>query len=363
MAELTCEPDIIVVDPSVATTGQASVTYRKLADEELWTRLGTTPWTMINENLVTGQRGEAPLSHGRYPISLQPGDRYECAVFALDHGPNKLDPIRVASLIVFCLLKKPAAIPLIMDTNESVGGTFYWNRIVTSQPTNIVEVGVSERAPELDPFGLPRLPERQGPISPPSFTTDHRSEFTPLLAGHHFFFAAIVVDAFGNWDQRVMQLDTLKRTVTIDFPEVIVNNDGDESSVGEAEFWFKIIEGGTPAIVEFNRPTQDVDDWSETGRPYALAFPDGKPFHHVIGPKPAVKGQDWISVLIHGTEYDDWPEEDEKAGGPFAQRLTIPSGRFVEAVSNQVFWVRCGTGGINDFNFSAKVVFSVSYSA
>ncbi len=361
MANLASDPDIIIVDPAIATSGLATISYSKLPDEELWFRLGTTPWTMINENIATGQRGAPPLSKGKYTISLLPGDRYELGVFTPDHGPTTLDPLRQASLVVFCLLKKPAAQSLIMDTNELVGGTFYWNRILTSKPTNIVEIGVSERAPAFDQIGLPRLPERRGSILPSLFTTDHRSEFTPLFAGNHYFFTVIVVDVFGNWDQKVMQLDTLRRTVTIDFPEVIVNNDGDALSHGKAEFWFKILEDGRD-VVEFNRPTADVDDWGKKGRPYSLAFPDGTPFHHVIGPKPAIKGHNSISVYIHGTEYHEWPEEDEKAVMPFRHSLNIPFGRFTETVNKEVFWVSCGTGGINDFDFDAKVVFSVSYS-
>ena len=148
--------------------------------------------------------------------------------------------------------------------------------------------------------------------------------------------------------------------MTIDFPEVIVNNDGDLSSVGEAEFWFQILEGKTH-VIEFNRPTADVDDWSKSGRPYALAFPDGKPFHHVIGPKPANKDNDLINVAIHGTEYDPANEADEKAGA-WPRRLIFPFGRFTETVNNEVIWVMCRTGGINDFSFDAKVVFSVSYT-
>ena len=141
-----------------------------------------------------------------------PGEWYELGIFVPDHGPiSTLDPIQQASLMVFCLLKKPEAQPLITDIEEVVGGTFYWNRILTSKPTNIVEIGVSDRAPAFDQIGLPRLPGRQGPISPSLFTTDHRSEFTPLFAGNHYFFAVIVVDVSGNWDQKVIQLDTLRR--------------------------------------------------------------------------------------------------------------------------------------------------------
>ena len=178
--------------------------------------------------------------------------------------------------------------------------------------------------------------------------------------GNHYFFTVIVVDHFGNWDYKVMEFDTLKRVVTIDFPEVIVNNDGDESHSGQAEFWFYIYEG--PDVVKtFNRPTGVVDDLDEAGRPYPLANPDGSPFHHVIGPQKAVKGQDHVAVHIHGRECDEWPEEDEIARMPFESSLSIPHGRFAEVVNNRVLFFRCSTGGINDFNFSAKVVFSVNY--
>ena len=57
MAELASGPNIIIVDPAVATSGSGSVAYSKLPGEELWYRIGTAPWTLINENVVTGKRG------------------------------------------------------------------------------------------------------------------------------------------------------------------------------------------------------------------------------------------------------------------------------------------------------------------
>jgi hypothetical protein len=87
--------------------------------------------------------------------------------------------------------------------------------------------------------------------------------------------------------------------VTIDFPEVIVNNDGDATASGQAEFWFNVLEGGD-VVKTFNRSTGVVDDLSKSGKTYALSNPDGSPYHYVIGPKQAVKGKDSIAVHIHG---------------------------------------------------------------
>ena len=139
-----------------------------------------------------------------------------------------------------------------------------------------------------------------------------------------------------------------------------MNNDGDATASGQAEFWFNVLEGGD-VVKTFNRSTGIVDDLSKSGKTYALSNPDGSPYHYVIGPKQAVKGKDSIAVHIHGTEYDAWPEEDEIARMPFASSLPIPFGRLAEVVNNQVVSFRCGTGGINDFNFTAMVKFSVHY--
>jgi hypothetical protein len=46
---------------------------------------------------------------------------------------------------------------------------------------------------------------------------------------------------------------------------------------------------------------------------------------------------------------------------PFASNLPIPFGRLAEVVNNKVLSFRCSTGGINDFNFTAMVKFSVHY--
>jgi hypothetical protein len=358
MATLSAAPDLIVVDKSTgSSTGNAEISYSKDTNfDDLWERTGTGPWTFINVHVRTGRGDEADGS-GHYPVTLSPGQIYQLAVFQKDHGPSNTDPIMVKTLLVFCVWKKPTGVPLITDQNRDTGGTWHFHQIHTGIPTSLVTLGVSQVKPTTDANGIPHFANTEGmSMTPPGFTTDHQHEITPLLPGHHYFFVALVTDTLGNWDFKVEEFDTKQRTVSVKFTQMIIYDDGDDLNTGEGEFWFDIYDAKVLAK-SFHQNTMAIDDWSGTGRPYAISFGP-----HVIGPKRVDLGKEWIGVSSHAVEHDGLFEVDDKAAtllGP--RQLPIPHGRFNEAVTNKVLFVDCQpTSG--SLHYSVKTEFSVNYS-
>jgi hypothetical protein len=356
MATLTAAPDIIVVDKAVASSGSTTISYSKAGrSETLFERTGSSSYKRVNVFLKTGLGDEAEGS-GSYPQALKPGQVYQLTVFEADHGPFDSDPEQVTTLLVFCIWKAPSKVSLITDQNRGAGGTWYWHQIHTSVPTSIVAIGVSQTKPVFDVNGIPRLTKTEGMTTTPlALSNDHQHEITPVVPGHHYFFVAVVTDTSGNWSFVLEEFDTKLRKVTVSFTEMIIFDDGDDLNTGEGEFWFDVYDAKTLAV-SFHQPTMTIDDWSGTGRPYALSFAP-----QVIGPKAVDPSKAWIGVYSHAVEHDGWFEVDDKAATLFGPRdLPIPHGRFTEEVANQIMFVDCpSTSG--SLHYSVKTEFSVTY--
>jgi hypothetical protein len=357
MAKLTATPDIIVVDKSIgAVIGATTIAYSKPGRfEDLFERTGSSSYQRVNVHLKTGLGDEADDS-GSYTQTLMPGQIYQLTAFTADHGPFDTDPIQLGTLLVYCIWKAPTAVSLITDQNSDTGGTWHWHQIHTKIPTNMVAIGVSQTKPVFDADGIPRLTHTEGVSTTPlSFTNDHRHEMTPIVPGHHYFFVAVVTDTFGNWNFVIAEFDTKLRKVGVSFTEMIIYDDGDDGLSGEGEFWFDVHEA-KDLVVSYHQPTMTIDDWSGTGRPYAISYGP-----YVIGPKGVDPEKAWIGVYSHAVEHDGWFEVDDKAATLFGPRdLPIPHGRFTEVVPNETMFVDCQpTSG--SLHYSVKVEFSVNY--
>ena len=221
-----------------------------------------------------------------------------------------------------------------------------------------VAIGASRTPPATGGLGPPIIQKPDGgPATPPGVGTNHVTELRPLVPGNHYFFTAVVADAGGEWDMLNDQFDTLRRQLTVEFPTVHVMNDGDPSGHGEGEFWFRVFSGTVtqPTVIqEFHLPTQDIDDWGETDRPYSVGFA------HIGMPEAVVPGQETVLVSSWGIEHDGILESDEGAGGQAL--LPLPAGRLVEAVTNSTLRMDCPvTTTDDDFHYAVDVKWSVAY--
>jgi hypothetical protein len=357
MAKLTAAPDIIIVDVDAGeTSGSSSITYDKDSDDELWESLAGSGQSIID---VRSRVGTAPTANfkGTYKIDLKPGQSYLVGIFRAGHGPLTTDPIRLANLNVFGLLKNPSDRALITDENRAFGGTWYFHQIHTKVPTSIVSFAVSRFSPTIDSLGIPHPVKPDGePTSPLVLSNDHKIQIKPILPGNNYFFSAVVIDAKGNWDIRQETFTSLRRAFTVSFPTIHIFNDGDPFGHGEGEFWFRIYFGphNMPIKIEdFHRSTMDIDDWSETSRPYSMSF------IHNGTPLTVKENEVNVSVSAWGLEHDGIFESDEACWSNDVI-LPFPAGRFIENASGS-FTMDCPSVTNDDFHYGADVVWSVQY--
>ncbi|OWK25102.1 hypothetical protein AJ87_14570 [Rhizobium yanglingense] len=180
-----------------------------------------------------------------------------------------------------------------------------------------------------------------------------------MVPGNVYHFTIMVVDAAGNWDVLKREFTTLGRKLTVRFPKMRILNDGDPSSVGEGEFWFRVSAGDDHhtmnILQDFHLPTMDIDDWSETGRPYVVGFGYVEDSFASIPPdRPRI----WVASW--GKEHDGPLESDEGAGN-FGMMLSLPTGQN-ENVPSRTVKLRCPTTTVDDdFNYEVDVTFSVEY--
>ena len=362
MAELKADPSPVVVDNELGESkGTTTIYYLKDLAQELWERTDGGSWLQINVFKRTRNKEREAEFRGQYDIALKPGQFYEVAVFNSNRGPLPfIDPGLVAELKVFALWKKPENRKLITDQNSFWGGTWHLRHLHTNVPTNIVTIGVSRDAAEFDGNGIPSFKLSDGaPTAPLTTANDHFVEIKPLFAGNDYFFTVVVADVFGNWEVHEAKFTTLRRKITVEFPAIHIYNDGDPSTMGEGEFWFRVYTGKifkTQVIQDFHLPTQDIDDWNETDRPYSVGFAHVGSLEIV---EPITQN---IGVSSWGVEHDGAFESDEGAGAPLGIFLPIPTGKNVENVTNSFLRLDCPASTVDDdFHYGVDVRWSIEY--
>ena len=81
----------------------------------------------------------------------------------------------------------------------------------------------------------------------------------------------------------------------------------------------------------FHLPTQDIDDWNETSRPYAVGFA------YIGLPQIVEPGRLEVSVESRASEDDLFGNDSAWGYGV----IPLPAGRMKESVSNQTFRIDC----------------------
>jgi hypothetical protein len=362
MAKLEATLNPIVVDNTITppeSSGTTQIDYEKEREEELWEIGPGGVWTTINVHLLTGQGNEADVT-GSYTITLAPGQSYRVGIFTEEHGPLTTDPLPRADLTVFAIFKKPSARSLIVSVDQNTGGTWHRHVVTTNVATSVVLVGASRTPATVDNDGIPTLVDPDGASSSVLATgTSHTLDLMPLVPGNHYFFTVMVVDGVGNWEVRQSEFDTLKRKLTVKFPTIHIYNDGDPATHGEGEFWFRVSAGNDTgalhSLEDFHLPEMDIDDWSETDRPYAVGFAYAELEPQTIPPdQPSI----WLSSWA--VEYDGL-DPDEGAGDLRGRQLFLPAGPG-EKVTNSAFTMDCPTTTVDDdFHYGVDINYSVEY--
>jgi hypothetical protein len=364
MATLKADANPIVVDNDAGQiNGVTTVGYQKDSDNVLWIQSPGKGWDAPNLLLLT--QGGSPdfKTDGHFDVTLTPGDIFDIAIFERDQRPidDQIVQTRaLAFLKIFCLWKSPRVTTLLTDENSSSGGTWHTHQLHTNTSTSIVQIGASRVGPVLDGNGIPQLASPDGGlVTPFDFSNNHIVTVQPLLAGNHYFFVAVLADLHGNWQAITREFDTLRRQFTVQFPTIHIFNDGDSWGHGEGEFWFRVMSGTTPTqpsvIQDFHLPTMDIDDWSETDRPYSVGFA------HVGLPETVHDGEQNVWVDSWSVEHDGIFESDEGAQAR-AALLVMPAGPIVEMVPNAGFLLDCPTSTDgDDYHYGVDIVWSVDY--
>ncbi|MGB3327897.1 MAG: hypothetical protein WBA46_03025 [Thermomicrobiales bacterium] len=363
MTSLTSKHNPIVVDRSSGmTSGSTRVSYTKTLDERLWIR-SMPGGTWETPNLFSLIGTATAETKGDFPITLRPGSWFDAVILGQDQEPidDQFDPLPPARLTVPCVWLVPEQ-SLIVESGGETGGTWHEHGISTVTTTSIARIGASRSPIVLDGNGMPIMAELDGwPQSPLTTSGFHAVQLAPLLAGCHYWFAVMVTDEFGNWDVLQDEFNTLARELTVGFDTLHIFNDGDSGTHGEGEFWFRVEFHPDPwdiqEIESFHQPEMDIDDWSETDRPYSL----NASFKHNGLSQRVHDGEMEVYVASWAKE-DDSPFGYDAAGFPRGEPLGLPAGKGKEAVSNRPFRIDCPPSNDGSaFHYAVDGRWSVKY--
>lgn len=359
MAALQASSNPIIIDLNSGVWGGSTIGYFKAPTDEIWHRFQGGPWQSDPDPTVAfdGLVSDFPDLEGSFPVLLRPGEIWEIAIFAQDHGPLA-DPILLARLTLFAIAKQPKS-NLITSEDWNTGGTWHSHTVSTNAPTHLVVATASRTPLAFNNDGYPFPGQSDGAtVISPGLANSHTVTTMPLLPGTPYTYLMVVVNGNGRWDYRTRAVVTLRRRFTVQFKTLRIFNDGDEADYGEARFRCRVMfmnGPGKPEIIEeFVRPEDDVDDWSETDRPYALGFA------HVGDLRAVIDGQQRVWVSSFGNE-DDWPLPDEMAWSVDAA-LPFPVGPG-ENVPNAQFLLDCPNVTDSDFHYGVDIQWSVNYEA
>ena len=356
MAELTAKPNTIIVDPAAAfQAGQSKIEYKKHPSEALIARYPGQTWEELNPFFLVGTADADEI--GTFNIQLSPGELFEAGITDGAIPGEEALPTSIPNYIrVACVRKNTEATPFITDNTGEAGGTWIAARIASSVFSRVVVAEVGLEPPVVGANGLPFIQSPVGNLVKYGVSADgqlHDFEFSSLLPGTPHFLLVILMDNQGRWDTRTVEIVTKRRKLTVKFPEIVVFNDGDWATTGEAQFTFSVgfvVNRNFTAFETFNWSHNDLDDWSETGRPYALGF-----VH--LGTPQVVQIPTEV-VWLQSTASEDDSTETDRAGG--RKRLFFPGGRNNETVTNDPVSFKCSPSE-GDLEYDVKAVVTVEY--
>lgn len=358
---ITVTPAVLFIDVGAGvSTATATVAYTALNPMVLWQRLNLGVWSEVNLFATVGT-ADADLTGSFVTPALRPGDLLEYRSYyypTVDPNGTTSDRDMFVGARVQALVSTPVERPWITDQTTDVGGTFFRRLIATPPMFTTIHAEIGTGKPSVGPSGERVLPTVVATVDS-VLKQIHAVELMPLFAGSAYVCTLRISDQQGNWFTLVEDLTTLRRTVTVDFDSVYLDNDGDGGGSGEAEFWITTFEGDHEiGRIHFGDDENDV----YTGTAVLLSD------QIVRGPVAVTAKDHDIGINAAGIEYDGFLESDEHAdtwGHPphLRRQLDLPTGQGRETVSHQFFQVQAIPGSVDDdFAFSVRGHYSVSYT-
>jgi hypothetical protein len=393
MNVMRAEPSLIVIH-KLGGTGSTTLEYYSPARATIWKRLDGEKWAKLDlieiarrarRRDLTAEEAEETERRGKFRSEeLRAGQvlQYGLLINSPEVDPNS-PSFKVEQfyeiLTIVAILAGASETGWILDQGSSVGGTFYFRRVVTGPlgspgpriTTMRLEVG--QKGPVRHPSaGIWHLPYPKQVVDSLR-TTDHRLEALDLLPGHHYFATILLIDNEGHWSSFREDFTTLRRRVTVTFTGLEVVSDGDDNATGEAEFKLQVLRGarysrGMAIEREFSYENGNLSD-KINGRHINL---EPLNFTHVMGPEKVRPKDRYVAIRVLGAEDDthggNWlfslNNSDESASS-YAWPLTLPTGLGKEQVINAREFAHAFPKEPPNHNceFKVTVRYSVEYMA
>jgi hypothetical protein len=390
---IRAEPSLIVIN-KLGGTGSTTLEYYSPARATIWKRLDGERWGKLDlieiarrarGRHLTADEAEETERRGKFRTEeLRAGQvlQYGLLINAPEIDPNS-PSFKVEQfyeiVTIAAIVAGASETGWILDQGSSVGGTFYFRRVVTGTlgrpgpriTTMRLEVG--QKRPVRHPAAsIWHLPHPKQVVDSPR-TTDHRLEALDLLPGHHYFATVLLIDSEGRWSSLREDFTTLRRRVTVNFTGLEIVIDGDDNATGEAEFKFQVPRGarysrGMAIEKQFPYENGNLSD-KINGRHINL---EPLNFTHVMGPEKVRPKDRYVAIRVLRAEDDthagDWFfslfNSDESVSS-YAWPLTLPTGLGKEQVINAREFAHAFPKEPPNHNFAFKVTvrYSVEYMA
>ncbi|MCQ4191297.1 hypothetical protein [Methylocystis suflitae] len=292
-----------------------------------------------SDPIIAGQLLQYAVAEEFAPVALS------------DHGRGS----QPAIITIAGLLRDSGNQDWITDQGSLVGGTFFLRKIATGSERTFLKLQVGLNKPEYEAYGVPFFDKPVATLANP-FAAFHDVEAVPLAPGNSYFAVVRLSDAKGRWQVLpIEQFTTLQRKVSLEFPKLHVQNDGDPMNSSQAEFNIAVKEDDSD-VARFKYNNEDVDDTKPDKRNFDLPAE----FHCVIGPKRVPPRGLPVTIEVWGTEFDGFLESDEKAWNADSN-IKFPVGFAREKVSDETQVLGASPAPGDNFAFTVTMKFSVEY--
>jgi hypothetical protein len=305
---------------------------------------------------------------GTFTVTLAPGQVWEGRIYLQEESnPNapvtKEEP--VARLAIPAIAKPPSAQDLIGNLDRGVGGTFFMMAVNTPEPT-FCRIQVGRTAPEEGPDGVVRL---RAPLHTVfddlvPFGVNHNllveSFERSIMPGNEFHALVLAMDAFGNWDVHTETFTTRLRTVTIDFDEIHIVNDGvPGDGVGHFSISVSVFPGPLPEVICAFGP-MDISDRPDPGEEFKEHIPlaDRCP-RFVLPPTQVTNPNFHVALETRGRVETTFGQDDIARN--FREEIPFPEG-IREEVQDRPFQTTAFPEDSDDeFTYAVKTRVTVEY--